>query len=80
MGQSQVSAMLIRKTKPRDRRTLALFYHFRQRIIWKAYNIRPSPKILISAILLENKRSNARSIYSSKFGSYFYFPRVTEGG
>lgn len=44
--------------------TLTLFCHFRQKIIWKAYSIRLLPKILISAILLENKRSNARYIYS----------------
>jgi len=43
---------------------LALFCHFRQEIIWKAYSIRLIPKILISAILLENKRSKASSIYS----------------
>ncbi|MEH2160463.1 MAG: hypothetical protein V7K38_05325 [Nostoc sp.] len=35
---------------------------------------------MISAIVLENKRSNARSIYSSKFGFDFYFPRVTKQG
>ena len=44
--------------------TLTLFCHFRQEIIWKAYIIRLLPKILISAILLENKCSNASSIYS----------------
>ena len=43
---------------------VSLFCHFRQEIIWKAYSIRLLPKILISAILLENKRSNASSIYS----------------
>ncbi|MHC5861033.1 hypothetical protein [Nostoc sp.] len=35
---------------------------------------------MISAIVLENKRSNARCIYSSKFGFDFYFPRVTKQG
>ncbi len=30
--------------------------------------------------MLENKRSNARSIYSSKFGFDFSFPRVTKQG
>ncbi|MHC5821077.1 MAG: hypothetical protein ACYT04_35705 [Nostoc sp.] len=35
---------------------------------------------MISAIVLENKRSNARSIYSSKFGFDFNFPRVTKQG
>jgi len=43
---------------------LTLLCHFQQEIIWKAYSIRLLPKILISAILLENKRSNASSIYS----------------
>jgi transposase len=43
---------------------LALFCHFRQKIIWDGYSIRPLPKTLISAILLENKCSNPYSIYS----------------
>ncbi|WP_445251434.1 DNA/RNA non-specific endonuclease [Microcoleus sp. D2_18a_D3] len=43
---------------------LTLLCHFREKIIWKAYSIRLLPKILIWAILLENKRSNARYIYS----------------
>ncbi|MFH7024097.1 MAG: hypothetical protein ACHBN1_01495 [Heteroscytonema crispum UTEX LB 1556] len=47
--------------------------YFRRRIIWNAYSIRLLPKNIISAILLENKRSNARSIYSSKFGFDFNF-------
>ncbi|WP_339378079.1 hypothetical protein [Calothrix sp. NIES-2100] len=47
--------------------------YFRRRIIWNAYSIRLLAKNIISAILLENKRSNARSIYSSKFGFDFNF-------
>jgi hypothetical protein len=35
---------------------------------------------MISAIVLENKRSNDRSIYSSKFGFDFSFPGVTKQG
>ncbi|MDZ7961957.1 MAG: hypothetical protein RMY34_29465, partial [Aulosira sp. DedQUE10] len=41
---------------------LPLFYHFRERIIWDAYRIRLLPKTLILGIMLENKRSNARSV------------------
>ncbi|BAY88975.1 hypothetical protein NIES3275_09770 [Microchaete diplosiphon NIES-3275] len=35
---------------------------------------------MILAIVLENKRSIARYIYSSKFGFDFSFPRVTKQG
>ncbi|QIR35547.1 hypothetical protein HCG51_01445 [Tolypothrix sp. PCC 7910] len=35
---------------------------------------------MISAIVLENKRSNDRSIYSLKFGFDFSFPGVTKQG
>ena len=44
------------------------------------YSIRLLPKTLISAILLENKCSNPWYIYRWKFGSHFYFLRVTKEG